>query len=178
LFKPRFLTLALFWGSPSGRFSGIYVENVFSKILAKTKKQRFSMCFGVSRFFCSKHDFRLDPCFCARRLAVFRDFRGKRVFQNSGRCEKPCICLCFGVSRICFQNTIFDLTPVFALAVGPFSGLFVENVFFKILTQAKTQRICLCFGVCRIFVSRHEFRLSPRFCARRRAVLLYCIDNM
>ena len=95
--KARFSDLALVFALAVGPFSGIFLEHVFFKIRAGVKTPCICMCFGVSRIF-SKHDFRLDPCFCARRRSVFRGFPGNRVFQNPGRCEHIPVFACVVVS--------------------------------------------------------------------------------
>ena len=126
--------------------------------------------FCVSRIFCQNTIFGLRPRFRARRRAVFRDFPGKRGFQNSGRCEKNPVFACVLVSPGFFcQNTIFDLTPFFALSIGRFPGFSWKTWFSKFGPMQKNTMYLHVFWCLRVFFSKHDFRLDPCFCARRRA---------
>ena len=122
------------------------------------------LCFAVSGIFFSKHDFRLDPFFLRSLSAGFRDFPGKRVFQNPGRCEHNTLhlpVLCCLRDFVC-QNTSFDLTR-FARSSSAGSVIFVETVVFKIRVDANTPLVVDCVLLSPVLFQDTMSDLTPVF---------------
>ena len=146
-FKSRFLTLAPFLGSPSGRFFPDVRPNGVFQISARSENTPLLPVFWcLSIFRNTISDFSL--MFGVAFGPFFHGFRPNGVFQISARSENTPMMPVFWWLSI-FQITIFDFGPIWGLAVGPlFSGIFGQTVFFFQISARpeKNTLFCMCFS--------------------------------